>query len=124
VLKPQVIETPSGEKMAVLPLGEYERLVAAAEDAADARAFDEAMAALASGQEELMPSELANRIIEGESPVRVWRVYRGLALRDLARRAGISPGYLSEIERGRKSGSIEAISALAAALGLRVDDLI
>lgn len=123
-MKPQVIETPSGEKLAVLPLGEYERLVAAAEDAADARAYQEAMAALAGGQDELMPAEFANRIIEGESPVRVWRTYRGLALRDLARRAGISPGYLSEIERGRKSGSLDAMSALAAALGLKVDDLI
>jgi DNA-binding XRE family transcriptional regulator len=123
-LKAQVIETPSGEKLAVLPLSEYERLLAAAEDGADARAYEQGMAALASGEDELMPAAFANRIIEGESPVRVWRTYRGLTLRELARRAGISPGYLSEIERGRKSGSIEAVGALAAALGLRVDDLI
>ena len=123
-MKPQVIETPSGEKMAVLPLADYERLVAAAEDAADLRAYDEATAALASGAEELLPAAFANRIIEGESPVRVWREYRGLSLRALAQEAGISPGYLSEIEGGRKSGSIDALKALAGALGLAMDDLV
>jgi transcriptional regulator with XRE-family HTH domain len=34
-----------------------------------------------------------------------------------ARRAGISPQYLSEIERGRKEPSSEMIAALAGALG-------
>lgn len=123
-MKPQVIETPSGEKLAVLPLGEYERLAAAAEDAADTRAYDEATAALASGTEELVPAAFANRMIEGESPIRVWRDYRGLSLRSLAQEAGISPGYLSEIETGRKSGSVDALKALAAALELTIDDLV
>lgn len=123
-MKPQVIETPSGEKLAVLPLGEYERLVAACEEAADSRAYDEVSAALAEGTEELMPAAFANRIIEGESPIRVWRQFRGFSLRALADKAGISPGYLSEIEAGRKSGSVEVLKALAVALGLTVDDLL
>lgn len=123
-MKPQVIETPSGEKLAVLPLAEYERLVAACEDVADARAYDEVTAALADGSEEMIPAAFANRIIEGESPIRVWREFCGLSLRALAHEAGISPGYLSEIEAGRKSGSVEVLKALAAAMGLTLDDLV
>jgi len=58
----------------------------------------------------------------------LWREVLGLRLRALrleqretlaetAGRAGISPQYLSEIERGRKEPSSEMIAALAGALG-------
>jgi transcriptional regulator with XRE-family HTH domain len=39
-------------------------------------------------------------------------------LAETAGRAGISPQYLSEIERGRKEPSSEMIAALAGALGI------
>jgi transcriptional regulator with XRE-family HTH domain len=38
-------------------------------------------------------------------------------LAETAERAGISPQYLSEVERGRKEPSSEMIAALAGALG-------
>jgi DNA-binding XRE family transcriptional regulator len=64
----------------------------------------------------------------------LWREVLGSRLRELrtdrdetlaqtAERAGISPQYLSEIERGRKEASSEMIAALAGALGLTVADL-
>jgi DNA-binding XRE family transcriptional regulator len=64
----------------------------------------------------------------------LWREVLGSRLRELrtdrdetlaqtADRAGISPQYLSEIERGRKEASSEMIAALAGALGLTVADL-
>jgi transcriptional regulator with XRE-family HTH domain len=48
---------------------------------------------------------------------------RGERITDVARRAGVSPQYLSEIERGRKDPSSEVLAALAGALGLLVLDL-
>ena len=48
---------------------------------------------------------------------------RGERIADVAGRAGVSPQYLSEIERGRKDASSEVLAALAGALGLRVLDL-
>jgi transcriptional regulator with XRE-family HTH domain len=39
-------------------------------------------------------------------------------LAETAARAGLSPQYLSEIERGRKEPSSEMIAALAGALGV------
>ncbi len=48
---------------------------------------------------------------------------RGERIADVAARAGVSPQYLSEIERGRKDPSSEVLSALAGALGLSVLDL-
>lgn len=43
-----------------------------------------------------------------------------LRLVDVARRAGVSPQYLSEVERGRKDASSELLSAIAGALDLTV----
>jgi transcriptional regulator with XRE-family HTH domain len=42
---------------------------------------------------------------------------RGLTLVEAASRAGISPQYLSEVERGRKDPSSEVLAAVAGALG-------
>jgi hypothetical protein len=46
-----------------------------------------------------------------------------LRLTDVARRAGVSPQYLSEVERGRKEASSEILAAVTAALGLTLLDL-
>jgi DNA-binding XRE family transcriptional regulator len=48
---------------------------------------------------------------------------RGEKLTDTAGRAGISPQYLSEIERGMKDPSSEMIAAVAGALELTLTDL-
>jgi transcriptional regulator with XRE-family HTH domain len=42
---------------------------------------------------------------------------RGLTLAETARLAGISPQYLSEVERGRKDPSSEVLAAITGALG-------
>jgi transcriptional regulator with XRE-family HTH domain len=57
------------------------------------------------------------------SRLRALRSDRGETLAQTAERAGISPQYLSEIERGRKEASSEMIAALAGALGISVADL-
>lgn len=48
----------------------------------------------------------------------------GLRLVDVAQCAGVSPQYLSEIERGLKDPSSEMLAAVAGALQLRVVDLV
>jgi len=57
------------------------------------------------------------------SRLRALRAEREQTLAQLADRAGISPQYLSEIERGRKEPSSEMIAALAGALGIPVAEL-
>ena len=49
---------------------------------------------------------------------------RGARLVDVAARAGVSPQYLSEIERGRKEPSSEMIAAVTGALGTTLTRLI
>ncbi|MDR1807011.1 MAG: helix-turn-helix domain-containing protein [Propionibacteriaceae bacterium] len=55
------------------------------------------------------------RELLGES-LRAFRLAQGLSLREVSRSALISPGYLSEIERGVKEASSELLAAFAAAL--------
>ncbi|HEY8300470.1 MAG TPA: helix-turn-helix transcriptional regulator [Jatrophihabitans sp.] len=52
--------------------------------------------------------------------LRAERAARGKRISDIAERAGISPQYLSELERGRKDLSSEMLSAVAGALELSV----
>jgi DNA-binding XRE family transcriptional regulator len=49
--------------------------------------------------------------------LRELRLDQGETLAETAARAGLSPQYLSEVERGRKEPSSEMIAALAGALG-------
>ena len=49
--------------------------------------------------------------------LRALRLAQRETLSETAGRAGISPQYLSEVERGRKEPSSEMIAALAGALG-------
>lgn len=51
------------------------------------------------------------------------RTARTERLADVAGRAGVSPQYLSELERGLKEPSSEVLAALAGALRLTVADL-
>ena len=122
--QPQVIATPGGERMVVIPLADYEQLCQAVEDLDDIRAYDTAKQRLAAGQDEFIPAEFAERILDGESPLRVWREYRGISIKELAARAAISAAYLSQIEGGSRNGSLATMKALATALSLELDDLI
>jgi hypothetical protein len=69
----QIIVTPTGERLAVLPEAEYLALLEAADDATDREAVRGFRAALAAGEEELLPAALVDRILDGESPLRVDR---------------------------------------------------
>lgn len=55
--------------------------------------------------------------------LRALRLDQREKLSETAGRAGISPQYLSEVERGRKEPSSEMIAALAGALGITLTEL-
>ena len=74
--------------------------------------------------DESFPIEVADRVVAGESPISVYRNYRGMTQQELASIAGINPVYLSQIETGKRSGSTKTLAALAKALNVTVDELI
>jgi len=56
--------------------------------------------------------------------IRVARVALGLSLRELARRVGVSPSFVSQVERGRANPSVGTLYNVVAALGTTVDELV
>lgn len=56
--------------------------------------------------------------------LRAYRADKGISLRELASRALVSPGYLSELERGRKEVSSELLASICTALDTTVADLL
>ena len=56
--------------------------------------------------------------------IRVTRTEQGLERKELARLAGLSYPYVSEIEKGTKRASTEALLPIARALGLRQSELL
>jgi hypothetical protein len=68
--------------------------------------------------------EETERLLDGENPVRLWRVKRGLTQRALAKAAQIGVGYLAEIEGGKKPGSAAALQRINRALGVPMEDLV
>ncbi len=118
--KTTIIERDGKPEYAVLEYSEYERLVAAAEDAAD-------IAALATldgdDTEEDLPDEMVARLLAGDNPIRVWREHRGMTGRRLAEAVDIQQSYISQIETGKREGTIDVLRRIATALGITLDDL-
>jgi len=73
-------------------------------------------------QPEPRPQEPLWREVLGRR-LRILRQEQQETLAETAARAGLSPQYLSEVERGRKEPSSEMIAALAGALGTTLIDL-
>jgi DNA-binding XRE family transcriptional regulator len=116
--------SPSGDEMVVLPAEDYRHLVEAAEMAEDVAIYDEIKQKLAAGEEELVPAEYVYRMLDGENPVAVWREYRGLTAKALAEAAGITQAYLSQIETGKRDGTVGTMKKIAEALKVTIDDLV
>ena len=107
-----------------IPKVEYERLCALEEDLADLRAALAVQTQIDAGAEELVPWDVASRLIDGQAPVRVWREHRGLSQSALARASGVHRVQVADIEAGRKTGSVHTLRKLADALGVAVEDLL
>lgn len=119
----QIIEKDGQPEWAVLPYEAYLQLLEDAEMLQDIQAFDQAKRALEDG-EALIPAEVVYAILDGHNPIKVWRDYRQLTQQQLADKVGISKSYLSQIESGKRTGSVEALTAVAQALDVSLDDLV
>ncbi|MDF1734950.1 MAG: helix-turn-helix transcriptional regulator [Minwuia sp.] len=73
---------------------------------------------------ETEPLEVAERLMLGDHPIKVWREYRGLTQTELASRADTSKAYVSQLETGTRSPSRKLLTAIAAALDVPARDLL
>ena len=104
-------------------------LIEAAEDADDLTAVrsqraHEVEVGYEAAKADYLTVEEAERLLDGESAVRVWREKRGMTQRALAAAVDVPPGYLSEIESGKKVGSLTVWRGIARALHVPLEDLL
>lgn len=107
---------------------DFRALLQAAEDSADAAAVKshgahEDKVGWDTARRNYLTREEAERLLDGESPVRVWREKRGMTQRGLAEAGQITPSYLAEIETGKKPGSKAALSRIAEILEVAMENL-
>ena len=108
----------TSENTILLDRKEYEALLQRTED------LEDALAAIAAENTVRVPHDVALELMKGQPPISAFRRYRRLTLKDLSDKTGLAVSYVSEIERGRKSGSASALARIAKALGTTIDVLI
>jgi DNA-binding XRE family transcriptional regulator len=116
--------TRDGKVFAILPMDLLKKLIDDAEMLADIAAYDAAKARLASGEDELIPLEITERRLSGQSTVKIWREYRGLTQEGLAKVSKVSRSMIAAIEAKHKRGGIGTLKKLASALKVDLDELV
>lgn len=119
----QTIQRDGKPEYVVLPWEQYQQLLAAAQDAMDAALLNTFIDKLACGEEETLPAELVDCLLNGANPIKVWREHRGMTQEVLASEAGISKAYLCQLETGKRQGAVKTLRAIAKKLGVTVEDL-
>ena len=112
-----------GDWRVIYELDELKKLMDDAEMLADVKAYDAAKARIERGEDELIPLEIAERRLAGESTVKIWREYRGLTHEDLAKASNVSRPTIAAIEARHKKGGIATLKKLAVALKVDLDHL-
>lgn len=112
----EIIKTPSGDELVVVPRAEYENLVRLAaeaeEDASDVAIYD-ARKAEASP---VLPSAVTMSMLKGESRLKALRCWRDVGQVTLAHEIGSSQGFISDLENGRRGLTDEVRKRIARAL--------
>ena len=117
--KPARLETTKGAAdVVIVPRARFIEIEELLEDRAAEASFHRTR------DEESFPAEVAHRLMDGDNPVRVFREYRGMKAKALARTVGKSPAYISEIETGKKPGSVKVLRQITEALGVDLENLV
>jgi len=119
-------KTARGE-VAILPRKDYEALVARAaeadEDKGTARLVRRGRDAVAVGAP-LLPKDVVDRLANGDNPVRILREWRDKPQQYISFKTGLSQGYISDLETGRRNGTAAALRLIADVLNVPLDLLV
>ncbi|SPA36139.1 Helix-turn-helix transcriptional regulator [Cupriavidus taiwanensis] len=116
----QFIQRDGRREFAVVPIEVWDRVKHLIEASDDVTLFD---AATEQDDGFRVPAAVLDAELAGDHPVKAWRNYRRLTQDALARAAGLSKPYLSQIENRSRAGSAEALRRLAQALDVPGDSL-
>jgi Helix-turn-helix len=95
----------------------------AEEDAGTARIVARARKEIAGGGP-LLPKAVVDRLANGQNPVRILREWRDITQMHLSFKTNLSQGYISDIENGRRVGTVAALRLIANVLDVPLDLLV
>ncbi|MFN6268350.1 MAG: helix-turn-helix domain-containing protein [Alphaproteobacteria bacterium] len=106
----------------------WKRRELALENAIDGRAIKaqlrrEKLLGVQTARADYLSGALVERLLAGESAIRIWREHRGMTVTALAEKVGISASYLSRIENGHKPSGTDIRRAIGKALRVPMEDL-
>jgi DNA-binding XRE family transcriptional regulator len=116
-INPKLI-TIDGAEMVLLTRDEFEAMMEIVEDAEDAEIYRQRKADLEAGYDVILPVEVSARCRKGESLLRAIRNWRGLTQAEVADKAGLTQGYLSDLESGKREGAPATLRKIAEAMGV------
>ena len=120
----QIIKKNGEPEWAVIPYREYIKIQELMDDIEDRMDIEKYVQAMESREEQNIPGVVTFAILEGIHPIRAWREHKQITVRELAKRAGITSSYLSQIETGKRNPTIDTLKSIAEALGIDVEILI
>jgi DNA-binding XRE family transcriptional regulator len=119
-IKPKFIDTGAGGEIVILTRAEFDALVARAEEVeeeAELNAiYDARITEVMKRPDALLPAEVSAYLMAGDRLLRALRRWRKMTQGELAKRAGLAQGYVSDLESGRREGTSETLASLARAL--------
>ena len=119
----QILEANGKPAFAVLPYAEYKALLELADDADDAAALLRFSKRIAKGEVETVPIDVVDRLLAGESPLRVWREHRAITAAQLAAAVGVTPAHVSKLESGKGEPSVALLKKMAKLLDVQLGEL-
>lgn len=122
-MKAQYIEKNGNREFVVLPYNDYQEMLEELEMLRGIRDFDEAVSKTHENREDLVPSEVVYRILDGANPIRVWREHRNLTVHELAKKIGAADATVSQIETGKRDPSLKLLKAIAGVLNVDIDEI-
>ncbi|REF27994.1 helix-turn-helix protein [Xenorhabdus cabanillasii] len=109
----QFITDENGNKQAVvLPIAEYERLLAALDHDEDYVSIPYTKGA---NDDETIPHEVISIMVDEKIPLHAaWRIYRGLSQTEVAEKLGIKQAAVSQFEKAERprQATLEKLAAL------------
>ena len=117
----KILESNGKPVFAVVPYSEYRALRELADDADDAAALLRFARKHAKGEEEAVPAAIVDRLLAGESPLRVWREHRGMTAARLAAATGVTAAHVSKIESGKGEPSVSLLRKFSRMLQVDLD---
>ncbi|MDQ5940455.1 MAG: hypothetical protein QG632_181 [Candidatus Dependentiae bacterium] len=116
-LNPQIIYKDKAPEYALLPIKQYNKIVELLEDLEDLQDIKK----IKEANEENFPLEIAQQLATDKSPIAIFREYRNLSQTALAEMVNVSKQYISQLEKGDRTGTTKVLKAIAKALQVDFD---